>query len=269
MPTLAWNKGEWDERHEWPEDGDEWSIRWGGAHAQWLTTIWPRLASFLPTGSLLEIAPGHGRWTQYLLRQCSSYVGVDLSPSCVDACQKRFADQSHATFVANDGMTLPMVAAGSIDFVFTFDSLVHAESDAISSYLREFDRILSPDGVAFIHHSNVGIYSRSARWRDLLAKSVKPFPLPRAVLGPVGLVGWHNYRGRSMTAQRFATIVTQTGLVCPAQEVIAWSSPLLTDCISVVTRQGSRWDRPPTFIRNRYFFAAARSSRAAACAFQI
>ena len=269
MPSVAWNKGKWDERYDWPDGGDEWSIPWGGARAQWLNCIWPRVASFLPTGSLLEIAPGYGRWTQYLVRQCSTYVGVDLSPTCIDVCQKKFADQSHATFAVNDGTTLPMLAEGSIDFAFTFDSLVHAEADVISSYLREFGRILSPDGVAFIHHSNVGIYRRSAWWRDLLAKGVDPFRLSKEILGPVGLSGWHNYRGRSMTAQRFASMVTEAGLACPGQEAIAWSSLLLTDCISVVTRQGSRWDRPPAFIRNRYFPAAARSSRAAAHAFNV
>jgi 2-polyprenyl-3-methyl-5-hydroxy-6-metoxy-1,4-benzoquinol methylase len=226
MPTVAWNERKWDERHDWAEEGDEWSHAWGGAHAQWLTSVWPRLASFLPTGALLEIAPGYGRWTQYLLPRCTSYVGVDLAPSCIDVCQRRFGNQSHATFAVNDGMTLPMIAEGSIDFVFTFDSLVHVEADVISSYVHEFGRILSPDGVAFIHHSNVGIYSRSSRWRDLLAKGLEPLPVPEGVLGLAGLADWHNYRGRSMTAQRFAAMVEEVGLACPGQE----SSDGLVSC---------------------------------------
>jgi len=154
--------------------------------------------------------------------------------------------------------------------VFSFDSLVHVEADSISSYLRECARILSPDGAAFIHHSNVGIYRRSGWWLDLAAKTARAIPVSKkAVLGSAEPPPWHHNRGRSMTAERFVTMTNEAGLVCPGQEVIAWSTPLLTDCISVVTRKGSRWDRPYTFSQNRSFPAAARSSKAAVHAFQI
>ena len=153
--------------------------------------------------------------------------------------------------------------------MFTFDSLVHVEADVISSYLREFGRILTPNGVAFIHHSNVGAYRRSAWWRDLLAKGMEPLPLPEGVMGLAEMANWHNFRGRSMTAQRLAAMAEEFDLVCPGQEIVGWAGLLLTDCISIVTRKGSSWDRPPTLSRNRYFRIAARSSRAAAHAFQI
>ena len=159
MPTVTWNKDKWDETYHWPESGDEWSRAWGGPQSQWITCIWPRVAAFLPASSILEIAPGYGRWTQYLLPLSTSYMGVDLSESCVHACTDRFADQPHATFAVNDGVTLPMVADKSVDLIFSFDSLVHVEADVVGSYLHEFSRVLSPDGVAFIHHSNAGAYS--------------------------------------------------------------------------------------------------------------
>jgi SAM-dependent methyltransferase len=267
MPTVDWNYAKWNERHDWSEEGDEWSIGWGGPRAQWLTCVFPRLAPMLPTGSLLEIATGHGRWTGFLLPECTSYIGVDLAPNCVDTCRKRFADDTHATFAVTDGMTLPMVPDESTDLVFSFDSLVHVESDVIASYLREFQRILSTDGVAFIHHSNVGIYHRTARWRDLSAKFANPFWLTRGVLRRVGWAEWHGDRGRSMTAQRFAELANEAGLACPRQEVIGWSGLMLTDCISVVTRPGSKWDRTPTVVRNRHFKSAQRSTRLMAQAF--
>jgi ubiquinone/menaquinone biosynthesis C-methylase UbiE len=269
MPTITWNKDKWDTDYHWPQDGDEWSRQWGGPKSQWITCIWPRIAEFLPAPSVLEIAPGYGRWTKYLLSQSESYVGVDLSESCVRTCVKRFADRSNATFVVNDGMTLPMVADQSVDFVFSFDSLVHVEADVIDSYLREFSRILRPDGVAFIHHSNVGIYRRTAQWRDALADLIEPFPDPREALACSGVKAWHKSRGRSMTAQRFAAMADEVGLACPGQEVIGWTSPLLIDCISIVTRRGSRWDRPPALSRNRYFWLAALSARAAAHALDL
>lgn len=264
MPTVTWNKNEWDGGYDWPSSGDEWSVAWGGPHSQWITCIWPRVAEFLPASSVLEIAPGYGRWTQYLLPQSTSYAGVDLSAACVAACEKRFADQSHATFAVNDGKTLPMIGDESIDFIFSFDSLVHVEADVIGSYLREFSRVLRPDGVAFIHHSNAGIYSRSALLRDVLARATKSFWNPGDILNLAGITEWANARGRSMTAQHFAALAGEAGLPCTGQEIIGWGSPLLIDCISVVARPGSQWYRArPSVSKNRYFWAAALSARAA------
>ena len=31
--------------------------------SQWFGLIFPRIHAFLPTGTILEIAPGFGRWT--------------------------------------------------------------------------------------------------------------------------------------------------------------------------------------------------------------
>ena len=57
--------------------------------------------------------------------------------------------------------SLPMVEDQSIDFAFSFDSLVHVESDVLMGYLAELARTLKPEGVAFLHHSNYGSYRRS------------------------------------------------------------------------------------------------------------
>lgn len=265
MPSLEWNHETWN-GWQWGGAGEEWSARWGGSRTQWLSCIYPRLAPFLPARSVLEIAPGYGRWTQYLLPRCEAYMGVDLAEFCVQACQERFAAELHATFVVNDGLTLPMVADRSVDLVFSFDSLVHAEADVISSYLREVRRILSPNGVAFIHHSNVGIYHRTAAVRNLVG-------MPLGYGGPftvrLGLAFWNHDRGRTMTAARFATSAREAGLACFAQETIGWASPLLIDCISVVAHPGSRWDQTPTYARNRKFYAAAPSSHAASRVFNF
>lgn len=270
MPEIAWNQSKWNDRYQWEDGGEEWSHEWGGSRTQWLSCVYPRLAPFLPATSIVEIAPGYGRWTQYLLPECTSYLGVDLAERCVDACRERFAYKLHATFAVGDGLSLPQASDTSVDLVFSFDSLVHAEADVLSAYLRECQRILTPDGVAFIHHSNVGAYRRSAWWRDMFAVPAERFPARhKAVLALVGVAGWHNYRGRSVTAQRFADLAREAGLACVGQELIGWSSALLTDCISLVARPGSRWDRPTATSRNRYFRLAARSSRAAAHALEF
>jgi methyltransferase family protein len=154
MPDVDWNRYTWDRGYQWTGDGDEWSAAWGGARAHWFGSILPRINRFLPAHRVLEIAPGHGRWSQFLVKQCTEYFGVDLSETCIQACRRRFAAEGRAHFLTNDGKSLAMVPDGAIDFVFSYDSLVHAEIDVVREYMWQIVQKLTPTGVAYIHHSN-------------------------------------------------------------------------------------------------------------------
>ncbi len=138
--NVKQNRSFWA-KYEWPKGGDEWSDAMGGTRSLWNTIIRPRISSFIPTGSILEIAPGHGRCTQFLLDLCERLTIVDLVPECINACRERFGDRPGLTYAVNDGSTLPMVADKSVDFAFTWDSLVHVERDTIRSYVRELARV--------------------------------------------------------------------------------------------------------------------------------
>ncbi len=154
MPDLDWNRETWDGNYGWTGGGEEWSQGWGGSEAQWFGSIYPRLHRTLPTGCVLEIAPGFGRWTKFLLPLCTNYIGVDLSVTCVSACRDVFARAPHARFLQNDGLSLAEIADGSVDVVFSFDSLVHAELDVLSQYIPQIMQKLTATGIAFLHHSN-------------------------------------------------------------------------------------------------------------------
>jgi cyclopropane fatty-acyl-phospholipid synthase-like methyltransferase len=47
----------------------------------------------------------------------------------------------------------PWCLTAPFDFVFSFDSLVHVESDVIENYLTQLAKKLKPNGIGFIHHS--------------------------------------------------------------------------------------------------------------------
>ena len=49
-------------KYDWKEAGEEWSQPWGSSAAQWAGTIFPRIRECLPADTILEIAPGFGRW---------------------------------------------------------------------------------------------------------------------------------------------------------------------------------------------------------------
>jgi 2-polyprenyl-3-methyl-5-hydroxy-6-metoxy-1,4-benzoquinol methylase len=249
MPEVHENLENWERAWDWSAHGEEWSRSWGGTPALWFAAILPRIHAWVPAASILEIAPGHGRWTQYLKDLTEHLVIVDLTESCIEHCRQRFADATNIEFHVNDGRSLDMVDEHSIDFVFSFDSLVHAEDEVLASYLDQLSDKLTANGVAFLHHSNIGNYPALTK----LARRAPARQFKRLVrLGAViDLSAW---RAESVTADRVAELSDQSGLRCISQELITWEfGPYLIDAISVITPRGSRWERPRTVVANRGF----------------
>jgi cyclopropane fatty-acyl-phospholipid synthase-like methyltransferase len=231
MPDLDWNRALWDTQHDWAagEGGEEWSAPWGGSEPQWFGSLYPRLHRWLPAQNILEIGPGFGRWTKFLILACDRFVGVDLSAKCIRSCRETFARASHATFVVNDGMTLP--EGGPFDFVFSFDSLVHAELDIFESYVPQILSKLSRRGVAFIHHSN-------------LASSNHQAPNP-------------HLRARSVSAERLRHLISRAGGALLVQEIINWRETAGLDCLSLFGRRNGFARTQPTVLENAAFMAEA------------
>jgi SAM-dependent methyltransferase len=214
MPDLDWNRSQWSDLHPWPESGDEWSAGWGGPRAQWYGAILPRIARWLPARRILEIAPGFGRWTQFLLLQSGEYFGVDLNVRCVQRCRQRFAAFNRAHFMQNDGRSLQMIPDGAIDFVFSFDSLVHAEFDVIAPYCEQITRKLNATGVSFIHHSN------AANGIDADKPDAEG-------------------RGKSVSSAGVKQIIERTGGRVLIQEEVNWASNARIDCMTTFCRQSA------------------------------
>lgn len=149
--------------------GVAWAGYYAGVEAQasgeWNETILPRVqdANFK---SVLEIAPGAGRWAEIFHSRyhTQKYVGVDLNAPAIEVLRtQRFptATYPQLSFFANDGSTLPMVPARSITFAFSYDSMVHFPPSAVANYLRELSRVLKPGGTAFLHHANMPLCTPS------------------------------------------------------------------------------------------------------------
>jgi len=240
-------------KYDWKDAGEEWSAPWGTSEAQWFGAILPRIRDCLPAGTILEIASGYGRWTYYLKDQCRQLWVVDRIEECVEACRQRFAADSHVQCYRNDGRSLPMIPDASIDFVFTFDSLVHTKREVIDAYLRELGKKLKNGGKGFIHHSNFGEYADSFRERlsDGIAK-----PLIK-----MKILDWAHHRSPDMTAALFRTLCVENGLRCLSQELINWRGQRLIDCFSVIVRSGDAAQVPTRVIRNPNFMREAAEIR--------
>jgi len=230
MPDIDWNRQKWG-KYSWGNRGEEWSVAWGGPDEQWSSILYPRLFPLLPARTIVEIAPGYGRWTNYLRTHCERLTAYDLNDNCVRFCTDRFEQEVASglfTFHLNDGLTLPHTPDNSTDLVFSFDSLVHVEQDVIYAYLQEIHRILSRDGHAFLHHSNLADQYPSWKKEGSLGRGVN--------------VGASTVRDAAKKA-RLQTLL---------QEAISWQSTGLRDCITLLRKT----DRviEPVLISNEGFW---------------
>lgn len=240
MPDLDWNRSTWDGGYGWAERGEEWSVFWGGSVAQWHGSIAPRLNRRLPARAILEVAPGYGRWTRYLLSLCQEFHGIDFSAECVAACQDRFRAAPHARFVQNDGFSLAGVPDDHFDLVFTYDSLVHAEADVMDSYMPQILCKLTLGGVAFVHHSNFAAL-------------------------PPGTQNLH-WRAAAVSAETVARAIAQAGGKVLVQERVNWGQPELNDCLTLFARGDHPDQLPAARIENHRYMEEAtliRESQAA------
>ncbi len=234
MGTVEQNLDSWS-HYDWSKGGDEWSECWGGTEYLWMGTILPRIRAFVPADTVLELAPGYGRVTQFLKDTCQKLILVDLVERCIEACKQRFASSNHIEYHVNDGKSLPMIADASVDFIFSWDSMVHAESDIMKAYIHEFFRILKPTGFGFIHHSNIGYY--------FLKKREK--------------VDNPHWRAESMNAELFVNFCDEAGLSCISQELVGWGATIHNDCFSLFTHKESAAARPVQVFENENFMAEA------------
>jgi ubiquinone/menaquinone biosynthesis C-methylase UbiE len=158
MPSLEWNRQEWGQQHTWAEGGDEWSdiaASCGQPYAEWKDALVETfIAPYAVDAEVLEIAPGYGRWTEFLASLARRVVLVDINENCLRACKKRFEGLMHIEYQLGDGDSLPVPDA-SQDFVWSFDSFVHMDPPVVREYVREIARVLRPGGSAVVHHADM------------------------------------------------------------------------------------------------------------------
>lgn len=141
----------WNRFDLWTEGGHEWSKSFGTTENLWNNYLFDPIKKFRGK-KILEIAPGHGRITQFLSILADQLFVVDLNETCIAQTKKKLG--SHvAQYHVNDGLSLSSIPSNSIDLVFSFDSFVHMHKNVTKSYIKEISRVLVPDGCGFIHHS--------------------------------------------------------------------------------------------------------------------
>jgi cyclopropane fatty-acyl-phospholipid synthase-like methyltransferase len=127
-----------------PENPEETGLR--AIRDHWL------LPHINPAMTGLEIGPGGGRWTRYMLGFCRLYV-VDYHSELLAELRRNFA-QSHIVEILNNGTDFPGVPASSVDFVFSFGVFVHLDLDLIRAYLDNLRAVIHPGTQVVIQYAD-------------------------------------------------------------------------------------------------------------------
>jgi hypothetical protein len=106
-----------------------------------------------PGHTAVEIGPGGGRWTRYLVGFGRLYL-VDFHPEILAETQRTFRRHSHLIYIVNHGHDFPAIPPASVDFVFSFGTFVHLELPLIAAYLAAMKGILKPGANAVLQYSD-------------------------------------------------------------------------------------------------------------------
>jgi len=105
-----------------------------------------------PEHTALEIGPGGGRWTRYMVPFKRLYV-VDYYPELL-AQLSRNLKQPNIVSIRNKGTDLDGVPDRSIDYAFSFGTFVHLDIPLIEGYLKNLGRVLKPTANVVIQYSD-------------------------------------------------------------------------------------------------------------------
>jgi ubiquinone/menaquinone biosynthesis C-methylase UbiE len=199
-------------RDNWRE-ADYYDVAEGHIDQQWRDLIEPAIRD-LDFRRVLELAPGHGRNTARLIELADELHLVDVNESCIERCRARFADhprRDRLRLHVNDGLSLPMIADGSITLVYCWDAMVHFEPPVVRRYLAEFRRVLAPGGAGAVHYSNYGARTDAPQrgWRE------NPH--------------WRS----SMSQERFRAMCAELGLEIVREGLLDWDREPALDAVAV------------------------------------
>jgi ubiquinone/menaquinone biosynthesis C-methylase UbiE len=150
---------------DWSSLGEEWTTSEEWKQGLVDEVLLPRVPA---GGTVLEIGPGGGRWSVILAERADRLILVDVSPRVLEVARERLVDAQHVSYVRSAGSDLPGVEDSTVNAIWSFDVFVHVAPVDQAGYLDEMARVLSPGGVALIHHAdgrNRGRLPSRTGWR--------------------------------------------------------------------------------------------------------
>lgn len=95
----------------------------------------------------LDFGCGTGRLTQGLAKYFKKVIGLDLAPTMIAEAQKLNQHRSCVKYVLNPNPDLRIFSSPKFDLIYSSLTLQHIAPRYTRAYLKEFCRVLQPDGV--------------------------------------------------------------------------------------------------------------------------
>ncbi|MFQ5768706.1 MAG: class I SAM-dependent methyltransferase [Acidobacteriota bacterium] len=108
-----------------------------------------------PSHQVLEVGCGVARIGRELAPLCGTYTGADISRSLLKRAGKRTAHLDNTGFVYLEGPGLAGLEGGRFQRLICHLVLLHLDEAEIRLLLREFRRVLSRDGIAYLDAWNL------------------------------------------------------------------------------------------------------------------
>lgn len=207
LSSLARSSGVVDKLPD--ETRDYYLMAEAATEYHWAALIWP-VISGCDFRVCVDLAAGFGRHSAMLLKHAERVYVVDINKGAVEYCRARFAAEPRAVCLQTNGFSLAGIPTATVTFGFSFDAMVHFDSDIVRAYLVEFARVLRPGGRCFLHHSNF-------------------------TQDPTGAIDRTAHHRNFMSRELFAHYAYKSGLEVIEQRLLDWSEPLL-DCLSLLQK---------------------------------
>lgn len=130
-------------------DAEQWiHIFWGE------DTLFKRLFDRLELTATLELACGYGRHAERVVGRADKLILMDIFEKNLAVCEDRLRGHGNVSYIKGDGYTFAPIEDASITAIYCYDAMVHFSPDIVESYLLDAARILKPQGMILLHHSN-------------------------------------------------------------------------------------------------------------------
>ncbi len=138
----------------------------------------------------LDFGCGVGRLTQALAQRFEEAHGVDIAPSMIQLAERYNRHGDRCRYHLNDQQDLRLFPDAWFDFIYSNITLQHMEPKYSKGYIREFVRVLAPEGVLVFQipseldpelQAHALVQEALARDHPSVRTRIKPF-IPKPVL---------------------------------------------------------------------------------------